>query len=110
MDADLSAIVATDEEARAQIQAARAAAAVRVDQVRRDIERDRALRLDALRAQAAHAVEAIDEQARRVLDDRTTARVRSIEARRHAAQAALDAGAEMYTRIVIDGPPRREPA
>ena len=110
MDADLSAIIAADEEARAQVQTARAAAAIRVDEVRRNIEDDRAQRPEALRAQAAHAVAAVDEQARRVLDDRTTARVRSIEARRHAAQAALDAAAEMYARIVVDGPLRREPA
>ena len=107
MDVDLTAIVAADEEARAHVQAARAAAAVRVDQVRRDLEADRAARLDALRSQVALAVTAIEEQAKRTLHERQVARARSIDTRRRTAEAALDAAAEVYVRIVMDGPPRQ---
>jgi hypothetical protein len=110
MDADLSSIIAADEEARARVQAARTAAANRVDEVRRNIEDERALRLAALRAQAARTVAAIEEQVGRTVAERTTARARSIAARRHAAEAALEAAADLYARIVIRGVPRREPA
>jgi hypothetical protein len=110
MDADLSAIVAADEEARAQVEAAQAAAAQRVDQVRRHVVGDRALRLEALRAQAAAGVTAIEEQAARAVNERKAARGRSIAARREAAEAALDAAADLYARIVIEGPPFRGPA
>jgi hypothetical protein len=104
MDADLTAIVAADEEARAHLQAARAAAAGRVDQVRRELEANRTARLEALRAQTVRAVAAIEEQARRTLDERNAARARSIETRRRAAEAALDAAADLYARIIRDGP------
>jgi hypothetical protein len=107
MDVDLTAIVAADEEARAHLQTAREAAAAQVEQVRRDLEADRAARLDALRAQAAHAVAAIEEQATRMIDERESARVRSIETRRRTAEAALDAAADLYARIVMDGPPQQ---
>lgn len=107
MDDDLTAIVAADEEARAHLQAARTAAAVRVEQVRRDLDADRAARLEALRSQAALAVADVEEQAQRMLDERKAARARSIETRRRAAEAALDSAAELYARIVMDGPPRQ---
>jgi hypothetical protein len=107
MDIDLTAIIAADEEARAHLQAARAAAAVRVEQARRDLEAGRAARLDALRSQAFHAVAGIEEQAKRALDEREAGRTRSIAMRRRAAEAPLDAAAELYARIVMDGPPRQ---
>jgi hypothetical protein len=104
MDLDLTAIVAADEEARAHVQAARTAAAARVERVRRELEADRAARLDALRSQAASAVAGIEEQTRRTIDERAAARAGSIETRRRAAEAALGAAAELYARIVLDGP------
>ena len=110
MDVDLTVIVVADEEARAHVQAARAAAASRVDRLRRDVDAERAARLDALRSQAALAVAGIEEQAQRTLHERQAARVRSVEARRRAAEAALDAAAEVYARIVMDGPSRQRRA
>ena len=110
MDEDLAAIVAADEEARAAVQTTRTAGLERVDQVRQGIDRSRAERFAALRAQAAQAVAAIDEQTARTIAEREAARAQSMAARRRAAEAVLEAAAEIYARIVIDGPERREPA
>ena len=108
MNDDLTAIVAADEEARARVQTVRAAAADRADEVRRDIDRARSQRLDALRTQAARDVQAIEEQTMRTIAEREAARARSIEARRASSDACLDAAAELYARIVVDGPRVRE--
>jgi hypothetical protein len=108
MDDDLTAIVAADEEARARVHAARTAAAGRVDEARRDIERARSQRLETLRTQAARDVQAIAEQTARTTAEREAARSRSIEVRHASSEACLEAAAELYARIVIDGPPGRE--
>ena len=108
MDDDLAAIVAADEEARAHVQAAKDAAEARVDDARREIDRTRAETLAALRTQVAREVQAIDDQTARTVEDRVGARAVSIAARRQLADRALDAAADMFARIVIDGARPRE--
>ena len=108
MNEDLTAIVATDEEARAQLQAAREAAEARVADAQRDIERRRDDTLEALRSQVARDVQAIDDQANRTVEGRLAARTVSIAARRQLADAVLDDAADLFVRIVIDGAPPQE--
>jgi hypothetical protein len=110
MDDDLTAIVAADEEARAGVQTARAAADARVDETRREIDRLRAERLEALRARAEREAQAIDAQTARAVEERVAARAASIAARRAVAEASLDAAAQTYAHIVIEGTPPREPS
>jgi hypothetical protein len=108
MDEDLTAIVAADEEARARVQAARAAADTRVEAARLEIEGDYRARLEALRSAVDREIQDIDNGAARVAADRAAARAAANAVRQRKAEAALPAAAEVYASIVREGAPRRE--
>jgi hypothetical protein len=110
MDEDLASIVAADEEARAHVQMAQAAADARVNAVRAAIGTRRAQRVHELRAEAAREIREIEEQATRTIDDRVAARTAAIAIRRRLAEVCMETAARLYARIVIDGTTPRESA
>lgn len=105
MDADLEALIAADEDARARVDAAREAARARVAAAREDLQR----RQDAQRIAQQHAtdlaVSAIDEDAARTVAARRAARAQYAETRRIEADSRLAQAADLYAQIIKTGRP-----
>ena len=109
MDPLLEAIVAADEEARARVESARAAAATQLDEAERERNRIREERAEALRQAAEDEEQQIRLTSDRAVAERQLARRRYLEASRQAADAALSDAAAIFVQIVRDGvaPPQR---
>jgi hypothetical protein len=104
MNADLEAIIAADEEARARVEAARAASQAQVQAAVGERERRRKERYEALLQTARDEELRIRQAADRAVADRESSRARYLEARRQATESALAAAAAAYARIIRDGP------
>jgi hypothetical protein len=104
MNSDLDAIVSADEEARARIEAAATSAQARVQAALDERERCRRACCEALRNAVDDEERRIQEAADRAVADRQATRARYREARRRAAESALARAAEVYARIIADGP------
>jgi hypothetical protein len=104
MNPNLDAIVSADGEARAHVEAARAAGDARTKEAADERERRRQARYDALCRAADEEERAIEESADRAVADRQSIRARYREARRRAAEGALLRAADEYARIIADGP------
>ena len=109
MTPDLDAIVAADEEVRAGLESARAAATARIDAARESARQEREQRI-------ARLVDAAETERRRIEDDgakavaeRQAARARYSASRRLAADAVLSEAADAYARIVRFGPAPKSP-
>jgi vacuolar-type H+-ATPase subunit H len=105
MRAELEAVVAADEEARSRVSSAEERARRDVAAVREEVERQ-----VADRRRAAEA--ALESELAAIRDEGDTA-VAALHAREAAyrktvtdgAAARVDAAAQLYARIVLEGPP-----
>lgn len=104
MNPDLEAIVAADEEARARVEAAQNASEMLVNAARADRERRRQERYDELRTTLEEEERRIREAADQAVAERQAKRARYRETTRQAAETALPRAAELYARLVADGP------
>jgi hypothetical protein len=104
MNSDLEAIIAADEEARARVEAARAAFQGQVQAAVNERERRRQERYAALLTTAQDEELCIREAADRAVADRKSSRARYLEARRQATESTLARAAHAYVRIIRDGP------
>jgi hypothetical protein len=100
---DLEALVAADEEARARVEAARAALQARVQEAENERIRRRQERYETFRKAAEAEEHRIKEEADRAVSDRQLARTRYLGARRRAAEGALANAADVYARIIREG-------
>jgi hypothetical protein len=103
MNADLEAIVAADEEARARVEAARTAAQAQVQAAIDERLRRRHEREEALLTAAKDEELRISEAADRAAAERKSSRARYLESRRQATESALADAALAYVRIILAG-------
>ena len=101
-----SMLLEADEDARARVDAADEAARARVEAARLARERRRADRLAELRLRLDAEVQAIRAEAEGAVAERRRRRASSLDARGRAAEAIVAHAAEVYARMVREGPPR----
>jgi hypothetical protein len=105
MNADLDAIISADEEARARLASAQAAAQAKIEAAAAERDRQRQARYEALRKATDADERQIQQAADRAVADRQAIRSQYRDTRRRAAEGALMKAAEMYARILVNGPP-----
>jgi hypothetical protein len=104
MNTDLEAIVSADEEARARVDAARAASDAQVQAAVDARSRRRHERYEALRQTADAEERGINETADLAVANRRASRASYLAARRLATESALARAGELYARIICSGP------
>jgi vacuolar-type H+-ATPase subunit H len=103
MNPQLESIVAADEDARARVESARAAAARNLAEAERERNDRREARARALRQAAEEEERQISVANDRAVTERQLARRRYFASTRPAAAAALPRAADMFVAIVRDG-------
>lgn len=104
MNDDLRALIEADEEARARIDAARAAAKARAVEVGAELEKARTDRRDVEQARLASEVRAILNEAEREAAARRERRTSALAERRRSGEPLLSAAAAYWVRVIREGP------
>ena len=100
MNADLDAMLAADEDARARVETARAAAAARIASARDDEQRRRAQEAEATRQALARELERVEAESQDAIDARQRARCAYSDTRRAAARVALAEAADAFAAVI----------
>jgi hypothetical protein len=105
MNTDLESILDADEEGRARIDAFVKQAAARIEQARREAEERRAQMRETARRALDADLEKILADADREAEQRGKRRAAYLAERQAHAQAVLSRAAEIYEKIILEGPP-----
>ena len=106
---ELDALLSADEEGRARIEAARAAARHRLETLTAELESERQERTRALERSLEGEIASIQIEANREAARRRERRAAYGEENRRRAERLLPLAAETFVAILRDGPPRRKP-
>ncbi|MGE5277737.1 MAG: hypothetical protein ACM3SU_12130 [Acidobacteriota bacterium] len=110
MNDDLRALIEADEEARARIDAARAAAKSRLEEAAADVEKARTERRGAEQERLASEARAILDEAEREAARRRERRSAALAERRASAEPLVSTAADYWARVIREGPsPARRP-
>ena len=100
MDADLDALLAADEDARARVEAARASAAARIAAATTEERQRREQHEEAARQALARELQRIESETNRAIDDRRGARRAYSDTRRAAAAPAIAEAADAFAALI----------
>ena len=105
MSTDLDSILDADEEGRARIEAFEKHAAARIEQARREAQERRAEARETARRALDAEVGTILAEADREAERRSERRASYLAEKEARAGAVLTRAAELYAKIVLEGPP-----